>query len=90
MDPAEVKDSDKLPAEEQLALVKKYYDIVDASSAEGPQPIATPVFDGATQVEVDEALMGWALAHADRAGDPLSVKMPISLDNNPGTRVAGK
>ncbi len=90
MDPAEVKDSDELPAHQQLALVKKYYDVVDASSAEGPQPIATPVFDGATQTDVDEALMGWALAHADTAGDPLAVKMPISLDNNPGTHVAGK
>ena len=53
-------------------------------------PIATPVFDGATQVEVDEALIGWWLAHPEQASDPLRVKMPISLDNNPGTRVAGK
>ena len=42
------------------------------------------------QVDVDEALIGWALAHEDDVADPLRVKMPISLDNNPGTRVAGK
>jgi DNA-directed RNA polymerase subunit beta len=79
-----------LTAEQQLALVSKYYDIVDDSTAQGPVPIATPVFDGASQQEVDETLMGWALAHAASASDPLEVKMPISLDNNPGTRVAGK
>ena len=37
------------------------------STAEGPLPIATPVFDGATQVDVDEALMGWVLAHPETA-----------------------
>jgi DNA-directed RNA polymerase subunit beta len=90
MDAAEVADSDELTVDEQIALVKKYYDVVDTSTAEGPSPIATPVFDGASQVEVDEALMGWAVAAADRGDGTLSVKMPISLDNNPGTRVAGK
>jgi DNA-directed RNA polymerase subunit beta len=97
---AEVKDSDELPAAEQAALVKKYYDIADASTAVGPVPIATPVFDGATQIEVDETLMGWAVAQEDRLqawrdANPgleptLAVHMPVSLDNNPGTRVAGK
>lgn len=90
MDLAKVADSDKLKPSEQIDLLKKYYDVVDTQTADALQPVATPVFDGATQVEVDEALMGWALAHSDRADDPLSVKMPISLDNNPGTRVAGK
>jgi DNA-directed RNA polymerase subunit beta len=79
-----------LTTAEQIDLARKYYETVDGSTAEGPTPIATPVFDGASQVEVDEALIGWALAHAEQAADPLAVKMPISLDNNPGTRVAGK
>jgi DNA-directed RNA polymerase subunit beta len=93
-------DSDSLPAEEQAALVKKYYDISDDSPAEGPVPIATPVFDGATQIEVDETLVGWMLAQEDRLEkwrdqhpglEPnLAVRMPVALDNNPGTRVAGK
>ena len=48
------------------------------------------MFDGASQVNVDEALIGWALAHEKDVSDPLKVKMSISLDNNPGTRVAGK
>ncbi len=86
--------------EEQLELVRRYYDVVDASTAEGPVPISTPVFDGATQVEVDEALIGWMLAQDERVKawrkanpglePPLRVTMPISLDNNPGTHVAGK
>ncbi|MBN1631990.1 MAG: DNA-directed RNA polymerase subunit beta [Thermoleophilia bacterium] len=83
-------DGRDLSPEEQLKLVKKYYDVVDESTAQGPVPIATPVFDGASQVNVDEALIGWALAHEKDASDPLKVKMSISLDNNPGTRVAGK
>jgi DNA-directed RNA polymerase subunit beta len=84
-----LKGGDPSP-DDQLKLVRKYYEITDESAARGPVPIATPVFDGATQVEVDEALMGWMAAHPEQASDPLRVKMPLSLDNNPGTRVAGK
>ena len=97
---ADVADSDKLPPADQAALVKKYFTIVDGSTAAGPIPIATPVFDGASQIDVDESLMGWAVAQEDRLqawrdANPglepnLAVRMPISLDNNPGTRVAGK
>ncbi|MFH0916564.1 MAG: DNA-directed RNA polymerase subunit beta [bacterium] len=79
-----------LTFEDQIKLARKYYDIADESTAQGPVPIATAVFDGASQVDVDEALIGWVLAHPEQATDPLKVKMPISLDNNPGTRVAGK
>jgi len=90
MDPAKVADSDELTTLEQIALVNKYYEVAEASTGECPSPVATPVFDGATQIDVDEALMGWVVAHPEQAADPLSVKMPISLDNNRGTRVAGK
>ena len=96
----DVKSSDELPEAEQAALAKKYYDITDASLADGPVPIATPVFDGATQLDVDETLLGWMVAQEDRLqrwrdANPgleplLAVRMPVSLDNNPGTRVAGK
>jgi DNA-directed RNA polymerase subunit beta len=82
--------SGDLTAAQQIDLARKYYEIADESTAKGPTPIATPVFDGASQVDVDEALIGWVLAHPEQASDPLTVKMPISLDNNPGTRVAGK
>ncbi|MCX8032000.1 MAG: DNA-directed RNA polymerase subunit beta [Thermoleophilia bacterium] len=79
-----------LTPEEELELVKKYYEVVDKSTAEGPVPIASPVFDGATPLEVDEALLGWALAHEEDFKDPLKVKMSIGLANDPGTRVSGK
>jgi DNA-directed RNA polymerase subunit beta len=79
-----------LTSDEQLKLVRKYYAIDDEASAAGPIPAASPVFDGATQVEVDEALLGWMLAHPEQVSDPLRVKMSMSLGNNPGTRVAGK
>jgi DNA-directed RNA polymerase subunit beta len=88
-DDPQLADGD-LTLDQQIKLVKKYYDTLDTSTGEGPSPVATPVFDGATQVDVDEALIGWAVAHEKDASDPLKVKMSISLDNNPGTRVAGK
>ena len=79
-----------LSPEEELELVKKYYEIVDESTVNGPVPIASPVFDGATPLEVDEALLGWALAHKENYKDPLKVKMSIGLANEPGTCVSGK
>ncbi len=91
---------DDLSVEEQLELVRRYYEIVDKSTGQGPVPISSPVFDGATQVEVDEALMGWMLAQDDRlrawreanpgVEPPLAVTMPVDLKNEPGTRVSGK
>ena len=96
----DVISSNDLSPAEQSTLAKKYYDISDASRADNTTPIATPVFDGATQVDVDETLMGWMVAQEDRLQrwrdahpglEPLlAVRMPVSLDNNPGTRVAGK
>jgi DNA-directed RNA polymerase subunit beta len=80
----------ELTSDQQLKLVGKYYEVVDESAATGPVHISTPVFDGATQVEVDEALIGWVVAHPENLADPLRVKMPVNLGNSPGTKVAGK
>ncbi len=71
--------------DEQLDLVKSFYDVTDGTTGNGPVPVATPVFDGATPVEVDEALLGWAIAHRDSA-----VRMRVNLANPPGSRVSGK
>jgi len=90
MDGEKMLAGDALAPREQLELVDKYYDVVDGTAGTGPVPIATPVFDGATQVDVDEALVGWMLAHPENAEDPLKVRMSIDLDHSPGTRVAGK
>jgi DNA-directed RNA polymerase subunit beta len=59
---ADGANSDKLSPAEQAVLVKKYYDIAEVSTGQGPVPIATAVFDGATRTEVDETLMGWMVA----------------------------
>jgi DNA-directed RNA polymerase subunit beta len=80
----------EIAPEQQIALVNKYFEVTDDSAGNGPVPISTPVFDGATQVDVDEALVGWVAAHPDNLTDPLKVKMSLSLGNAPGTRVAGK
>ncbi|MCZ7663407.1 MAG: DNA-directed RNA polymerase subunit beta [Thermoleophilia bacterium] len=71
--------------EEQLDLIRKYYDVVDESTIQAPKPVATPVFDGATQADVDQALLGWALAHSDSP-----VQMRIDLARQEGTHVSGK
>ncbi|NLE73695.1 MAG: DNA-directed RNA polymerase subunit beta [Actinobacteria bacterium] len=71
--------------DEELALVRKYYRVVDDSPGRGPSPVATPVFDGATQDEVDRALLGWALAHPNG-----EVHMRLNLNRPDGTKVSGK
>jgi DNA-directed RNA polymerase subunit beta len=77
---------DDLGWQGEVDLVKKYYEVADdGASTEGPQPIASPVFDGATQVDVDEALLGWAAAHPES-----QVQMKIDLSRPAGTRVSGK
>jgi len=70
---------------EQLDLVRKYYKIVDKGSAVGPMPVASPAFDGASQVHVDLALLGWALAQED-----CGIEMRIDLSRAAGTHVSGK
>src|SRR5660397_233581 len=63
-----------LTSEEERDLIRRYYDVVDEGEVRGPTPVATPVFDGATPEEVDEALMGWVLAHEDS-----KIKMRVNL-----------
>jgi DNA-directed RNA polymerase subunit beta len=47
--------------------------------------IATPVFDGATIEDVDEALVRWAEEHADRG-----INFEIDKSERPGRRCTGK
>ena len=47
--------------------------------------IATPVFDGATIEDVDEALVRWSEEHKDRG-----IKFDIDMNERPGRRCAGK
>ena len=48
-----------------------------------PEWIATPVFDGATVGEVDEALVEWVNNHQNSP-------VKLSVDDEPGRRVSGK
>ena len=75
----------ELTSEEQLELMRKFYDVADESTATGPVPVASPVFDGATREQVDDALVGWIMAHPESP-----IKMKVNFANPEGTRVSGK
>ncbi len=51
----------------------------------GAQPIASPVFDGATEEDVDNALIEWAKANPDSP-----VKFIVDEKQPPGRRCSGK
>jgi DNA-directed RNA polymerase subunit beta len=48
-------------------------------------PIATPVFDGATEAEVDDALIEWTKQNPDHP-----VKLNVDMKRRPGRRCSGK
>jgi DNA-directed RNA polymerase subunit beta len=50
-----------------------------------PTPVATPVFDGATEEEVDNALSRWAEQNADSP-----VKFKVDKKRPPGRKTSGK
>jgi DNA-directed RNA polymerase subunit beta len=51
----------------------------------GPTPVASPVFDGATEAEVDEALIEWTKQNPDHP-----VKLNVDMKRRPGRRCSGK
>jgi DNA-directed RNA polymerase subunit beta len=51
----------------------------------GPTPVATPVFDGATEAEVDEALIEWT-----RQNPASPIKFKVDMKRRPGRRTSGK
>ena len=51
----------------------------------GPTPIATPVFDGATEAEVDDALIQWTKQNPDSP-----IKFKVDAKRRPGRRTSGK
>ncbi len=74
-----------LSSQEQAELINKYYKVTDESFAEGPAPVATPVFDGASATDVDRALLGWVAAHPDS-----KIRMGVDLTRREGTHISGK
>jgi len=58
---------------------------LNGGSGNGPTPIATPVFDGATEADVDEALVEWTRQNSE---SPISFK--VDETRPPGRRCSGK
>ena len=53
--------------------------------ADGPTPVASAVFDGATPEDVDDALVAWVEQNPDSP-----IKMKVDLKRPPGRRCSGK
>jgi len=53
--------------------------------ANGPTPVASPVFDGATPADVDQALVRWVEQNPDSP-----IKMKVDPSRPPGRRCSGK
>src|SRR4051794_6650599 len=56
----------------------------ERASDDGKVYVATPVFDGATMVDVDNALVEWQKAHRG------PIKMDVDESRRPGEKAAGK
>ena len=54
-------------------------------NAPNPRPVATPVFDGASETDVDEALISWAEQNPDSP-----IKFNVDKSRPEGRRVSGK
>src|SRR5207247_5952044 len=54
-------------------------------AADNPHPVATPVFDGATEEDVDEALVKWVADHPDSP-----IKFVVDQNRPAGRKVSGK
>ncbi|HZR90823.1 MAG TPA: DNA-directed RNA polymerase subunit beta [Gaiellaceae bacterium] len=57
----------------------------NGSRGSGPTPVATPVFDGATPEDVDNALIEWTKQNPDSP-----IKMNVDTSRPPGRRCSGK
>ncbi len=59
--------------------------VFNTNGNDGPSPIATPVFDGATPEQVDDALIEWARQNPDSP-----IKFSVDKKEPPGRRCSGK
>ncbi|HEV3407157.1 MAG TPA: DNA-directed RNA polymerase subunit beta [Gaiellaceae bacterium] len=59
--------------------------VFNGGPGHGPSPVASAVFDGATEAEVDEALMEWT-----RQNPESPIKFDIDEKRRPGRRASGK
>jgi DNA-directed RNA polymerase subunit beta len=61
--------------------------VFNENGSTGPSPIATPVFDGASPAQVDEALVNWS---EQNEASPISFSVDTEKDSAPGRRCSGK
>jgi DNA-directed RNA polymerase subunit beta len=59
--------------------------VFNGASGNGASPVSSAVFDGATEAEVDDALMEWTRQNPDSP-----IKFDIDEKRRPGRRVSGK
>jgi DNA-directed RNA polymerase subunit beta len=71
--------------ETHLGWAAAYGVFTEDGQRNGPTPVATPVFDGATEAEVDEALIEWTRQNPD---SPIAFKVDPKLPA--GRRTSGK
>jgi DNA-directed RNA polymerase subunit beta len=62
-----------------------FHGVFHENGGDGPSPVASPVFDGATPVDVDEALIEWTKQNPDHP-----VKFNVDTKRPEGRRASGK
>ncbi len=62
-----------------------FHGVFNENGGDGPSPVASPVFDGATPVDVDEALIEWTKQNPDHP-----VKFKVDTKRPEGRRASGK
>jgi len=62
-----------------------HHGVFSENGQNGPTPVASAVFDGATEVEVDQALMDWVQKNPSSP-----IKLNVDTSRRPGRRCSGK
>jgi DNA-directed RNA polymerase subunit beta len=71
--------------ETHLGWAAAYGVFGENGKSDGPTPVASPVFDGATPEDVDDALVAWVEQNPDSP-----IKMKVDPKRPPGRRSSGK
>jgi DNA-directed RNA polymerase subunit beta len=71
--------------ETHLGWAAKHGVFAEDGDQNGATPVASPVFDGATEAEVDDALIKWTRQNPDSP-----IKFNVDLKRRPGRRASGK
>ncbi len=71
--------------ETHLGWAAKHGVFAEDGAGNGATPVATPVFDGATEAEVDDALVEWTKQNPDHP-----IKFKVDESRRPGRKCSGK